>query len=333
MVGDDQPAQVIVGGGGDGGPGIIQLHAPTLANIKAPTAPETFYKILKPPPSGTTLTNINLAPATNWSRLLPIFGPQSQALSKWIPLGAASVDPTSSTPDLVTYSFGGTVPATGLVKTDPSTTGAQALVEQLPPVATGTIAGSPTLPFIAADQRSVVFDAATLSDDIYTRNPQIAKQFGLELSNGSLTQTFEVGFASFDPVSNQFRVTVAESGTPLQPFGPGATAELIPRFFRVSTEGVVDSLPQSPAPGQPGLTIKVEFQCAKQTTTGQPDLTSLSAFETDIARLSNTTVYPTAVDFRFIRFRVTFNLLDGGGQLSFSTPIPSLEFFRIPFKF
>jgi hypothetical protein len=65
----------IVGGGGDGGPGIIQLHVTDLSKIKAPTSVgQNFYKILKPPPVGTDLTTINLAPPGHWGHLLPFAG-------------------------------------------------------------------------------------------------------------------------------------------------------------------------------------------------------------------------------------------------------------------
>jgi hypothetical protein len=332
-LGDNDPTHVLIGGGGDGGPGLIQLHVPALANIKAPIAPVTFYKILKPPPIGTTLSTINLAPATNWGRLLPIFGPKSQALSKWVPLGAASVDPVSSTPKIVDFLFGGTDPSSGLVSTTGS--GAMATVAELPAILTGTVAAEPALPFITADKRSVVFDSTLLTDDIYTRNPEILKGFALKLTAGSTTSTFDVASASFDVGAHQLRVTVSTSGMPLGPFAPGNAVELRPRFFKVETAGVQDSLPQSPGVGQPGTTITIEFQATSATATGLPDETTgvPSMFETDISRLSNTTVYPAAAAFRFIRFRVTFDLLDNGGQLSFSTPIPSLEFFKLPFKF
>ena len=71
-VGDFDPSHAVVGGGGDGGPGIIQLHVPSLANILPPaTAGQSFNKILKPPPVGTSLRNIHLPPPGNWGWLLP----------------------------------------------------------------------------------------------------------------------------------------------------------------------------------------------------------------------------------------------------------------------
>jgi hypothetical protein len=198
------------------------------------------------------------------------------------------------------------------------------------------------LPYIdASDLRTVVFDSTatadggTLGDDIYTRNPELLRRFALQLTQSSSTTTFDVGTATFDAGAHQLRMTVTNSGLPLQGFGPGVGVDVRPRFFRVSTQGVPDSLPQSSGPGQPGQTIEIEFQATSATGTGAPDesLGVPSQFETDVSRLSNTAIYPNAASFRFVRFRITFDLLDGQGQLSFSIAVPSLEFFRLPFKF
>jgi hypothetical protein len=345
-LGPEAPMLVAIGGGGDGGPGLIQLHVPSLAKIKAPSAAgQTFYKILKPPPVGTSLVTINSNPVLAWNQLLPVFGPKSQAWSKWIPLGAASVDPLSNTPKIVDFFFGGTDETTGHVNTviPSGGTPAQAQVAELPTIfrAPLVIGTNPALPYLAPDGRTVVFDAATLSDDIYTRNPNIVKQFALELTpHGSSTPaTFNVGSASYIPASETvaiplFRVTVANSGAPLHVFGTGDSVDIRPRFFRISTQGVADSLPQSSGPGQAGSTVTIEFQATTQTPDGSPNEETPSAFEKDISRLSNVAVYPNASQFRYVRFRISFDLLsDPTAQLTPATPVTSLQFFRLPFKF
>ncbi len=99
----------------------------------------------------------------------------------------------------------------------------------------------------------------------------------------------------------------------------GDTAALIPRFFRVSTEGTLDSYPSS-------AEITIRFQGAPANSLGQPDEASASAFTTNIATLNTTT-------FKFIRFQVEFDIQADGGSLSPATPLPALEFLRIPFRF
>jgi hypothetical protein len=214
-------------------------------------------------------------------------------------------------------------------------------VAELPTVFTGplVLGTNPTLPYVSADKRTVVFNATSLVDDIYTRNPNITKQFALKLTHGGNTIAFNVGSAAYIPVSATvpvalLQVTVADSGTPLNIYAAGDPVDLRPRFFRVFTNGHPDALPQSNGPGLPGTTIKIEFQATTQTAAGAPNELTPSMYETDITRLSNVAVYPNANQFRYVRFRISFDLLtDPAAQLSFSTPVSSLQFFRLPFKF
>jgi hypothetical protein len=359
-LGNNFPTIIVIGGGGDGGPGLIQLHVPDLSKIKPPTASgESFYKIIRPPPVGTHLdgttqnpTTITLPPINpvtqvpNWDQLLPVFGPKSQALSKWIPLGSASVDanPNNTTPKIVDFFFSGTDPATGKVNTVIPSGGSQpsdSVVVELPTVfnAPLVLGANPTLPYVAADKRTIVFNATSLVDDIYTRNPNIVKQFAVKLTHGGTLFPFNVASASYIPMSATvpiplLEVTVSDSGSPLNNFAAGDPVDIRPRFFRASTDGHLDSLPQSNGPGQAGNTIKIEFQATTQTAAGAPNEQTPSMFETDVSKLSNTTAYPNANQFRYVRFRISFDLLsDPTAQLTFSTPVSSLQFFRLPFKF
>ena len=311
----------IVGAGGDGGPGIIQLHVPTLADIIVPpAAQETLWRIIKPPPIGAAAnTGINTPAA--WSQMLPIFGRVSKAQSKWIPLGAANVPPPpASGLAPVQFVFDGADPVTGEVETVGS--GTTRTVAELPAVLSGTIQAEPALPFLAADDRTVVFDGSSL-DPIYQRNAQLMRRYLLRItpSGGGTAQNFEIASAVFDSgvTPPQLRATVSASGLPFDPFGPGATVEVRPRFFRVETDGLFESLPAS-------STIAFEFQAAPENAQSGPDEAAASLWVKDLASLSSPT-------YRFVRFRVTFDILADGSTLSFDTPIPALEFFRIPFKF
>src|SRR6202008_2373870 len=53
LVGNNDPGTVIACAGGDGGPGIIQLPTPTLADVLVPIGAENVYKAVKPPPVGS----------------------------------------------------------------------------------------------------------------------------------------------------------------------------------------------------------------------------------------------------------------------------------------
>ncbi len=309
--------------GGDGGPGIIQLHTPRLTDIIVPAtatppiANVDFRAICLPLPVGATPTTAN-APST-WNQLLPTFGRLSVARSKWIPLGAAGVPPPPSAgADTIRFQFPGTDTSTGIIRRSGS--GASATVLELPAILSGALVANPSVPSITSDLRSVVFDASTLADDIYKRTPAILKGFELKMTAASsAVNKFEVVAATYDAALDQLRVTVGTSGTPLAGYAVGDTAELIPRFFRVSTEGSQDSYPSSAA-------IRIRFQATTPNSLGQPDESALAAFTDDITTLNSSTV-------RFVRFQVEFDIQADGGSLSATTPIPALEFLAFPFKF
>lgn len=314
--------------GGDGGPGIVQLHAPTLADILTPsTIGENIYKIVKPPPVGSfpavgvpSYSTINDPPA--WDQLVPAFGRKSEAVSKWIALGSASVDPASSLPDAVRFLFAGTG-GSGDVLTIGS--GAGATVADLPPIFAGAISGSPLQPpYVAADARTLVLDGTTLPDDLYLRTPALLRRFSLELTHGARTTEFEVGSATYDASTHELRLTVSTGGMPLAVYVAGDAVALSPRFFRVATDGVVDSLPAS-------ARIRIEFQATTQDLLGNPDTGASSPWRSELAALDPNV--PPNPDYRFLRFRVAFDLAVDGSPLTPQTPVPSLDFVRIPFRF
>lgn len=309
----------IVGAGGDGGPGIIQLHVSALNKIKVPTTsvggvPTKISNIVRPNPIGSTV--INTDTPTSWRQLLPIFGRNSKSISKWIPLGSTSVPPTGSTPKPITFFTAGVNPTTGFVN---STAG---LVPELPPILSGTIAAQPTLPYIAADGRSILLDTTAITDDVYIRNPSLVKNFVLRIT-GSTVRRFEITAATYDSNTHTLRATVANSGAPLS--GLVGTAAIIPRFFRVAEDGQFDKLSASSS-------IKIEYQAAPMAASGLPNETLATPWVTDITAL-NTSVTPANTSLRFFRFRVAFEIGIGAAALDFSTPTPQIDFLRIPFKF
>ena len=311
---------VVTGCGGDGGPGIIQIHVQRLSNtpansdLKIPsnTSLNAMRLIVSPTPVGATPGNIATPGA--WDQMLPQFGRFSTGLSKWIPLGSANITPGSSTPHAAQFLFGGSNTTTGLV------TSAGGTVTQLPAILSGTLASEPTVPYVAADQRTLVFDATGL-DPIYTQNPNLMLRFGVSATHGATTSQFEVVSASY--AAGQVRLSVATSGVPLQGFTAGDAVSVTPRFFRVITNGVNDALPAS-------ATIQFRFQAAPADAAGNPTLTGATAFLTDAAAIQND---PNAANFKFVRFRVDFDILADGSSLSFSTPRPKIDFLRLPFKF
>jgi hypothetical protein len=297
----------IDGCGGDGGPGVIQIHVRSLADVLVPnTGTNALSKMIFPRPVGADETNID-APM-QWNRMEPMFGAKSFARSQWIALNATNP---------IDLRFEGTE-TNGLVSTDGG--GANARVLRLAPVATGTIASQPSLPFIAADQSTLVIDASALSDSIYTSNADLAREFDLEIRHGATSTRFDVASAVNDAGAGTLRLTVAGTGTPLAGFGPGDTFELRPRFFRVRTNSTRDWLPSS-------ASIRIEFQGAPANAMNQPDEAHASAWSADVNALES------VAGLAFVRFRVEFDLAADGSDVTLSSPKPSLEFLRVPYRF
>jgi len=305
--------------GGDGGPGLIQIHVGDLAtDVLYPAGNEAaLATITQPVPHGYSLQN------TQWEdHLLPVFGRFSKAQSKWIPLGGATVDPLSSTPDSLGFLFDGTDTTTGMVNTTGGVV--DALPALLAPGGTFEAAGLPELK--TGTTNTARLDASTLGagDLVYKRNPQLLRNFALEVGSGS----FVVASATYVEGEDVLEVTVATTPGSSLADATGAV-ELLPRYFGISTLGSADSLPTS-------ASIMIEFQAAEALTGDQsaPNETTLPAWTTDIADLNSLSGTPfDNTDIRFVRFRVTFDITQGTAPLDFSTPLPKIDFLRMPFKF
>ena len=316
--------QCLVGTGGDGSPGLIQLHVNALADIIPPTGAVSLSQCVRPPAVGQIVAGLPSNTPANWSRLLPKFGKVSKAQSKWFRLGATSVPVAAGAPEEnVSFRFGGTDPATGNVRRQGS--GQGATVQPIAPIVSGTLNAPTTAPYVASDARSVVVSATAFADDIYVRNPELLRGFELEVDGVSHV----VAAGSSDSVANTVTMTVATSGTPLAGSISGGDAfSLRQRFFRVSTDGVLDSLPAS-------SNITIEFQAALADLFGNPDETQLSAWVKDVAQLNSPTFAQNA-EIRFVRFRVAFDIgadLPAGAPIPATTPIPALDFLRLPYRF
>jgi hypothetical protein len=103
------------------------------------------------------------------------------------------------------------------------------------------------------------------------------------------------------------------------------TAEVIPRYFVISTSGVQDSLPNT-------STVAIEFQATTLSSLGTPDEGSILPSAGSWARDISTLNYVGNSELQFVRFRVRFDI-GVGTELSATTPRPRLDFLTIPFTF
>ena len=317
------------GAGGDGGPGIIQMHTPGgLAGGDILLPPFlTLRELCFPEP-------IHLTAARH---LVPTHGPRSTARSTWILLGLGGFDAGALAPPYFkpgTFSFGDVDPVTGLVSTTNEVVRAQAPI--LGP--TKLVLPSQGLPALSAsDPYALVMDASPLlgtPGELYLSNPNLMRHFVLELTevgNASVFERYDVISADLDPVTNALTLRTSTRDPGLDEFDPGGgvAAALIPSFFRVRTDGVLDWLPDD-------ASVRIRFQAAPATEAGTPDLSSpvpgptLDDWTSDPALLSTS---PLSPNLRFLRFEARFDLNVQKSGLSLASPIPAIDFLRFPFRY
>ena len=303
-----------INAGGAGGPGIIQIHV---------LDPLTDIQFVNTIPEGDTLDEVTWPDAIT---LVPSFGARSRAITNWIPVGQASIEPDGIA-DQVTFLFGGTNAATGSILDLDDDDQQDDLLPILGP--TALVGGE-----ISLDGRTLTVDANPLKDsfnDVYLRNPQLLRDSLLvlnEVGTPANSKRFNVASASFDIVS--FELSLEVDGAPaesLLSFTPGGGIEfsLIPVSLSASTIGGGKGFyPDS-------VDIKVRFQSAGVGADGLPDL-SAAGFQdwTPDIDLVNAKA-PGTVEF--IRLEVLFDLDALGTGLSATSPRPLLDFARIGWRF
>lgn len=300
---------VVRAAGGDGGPGLVQLHVGDLgSDILYPTNEASLRGVVQPVPHGYDAID------AEWDdHLLPIFGRFSMSQSVWIPLGEATVDPDNNTPGDLAFLFGGTDVNTGEVEST------NLVVDDLAPILTE---GAPTLDPSDPTDRTLLMDAGGLaaSDAIYTRNPNLLRNFNLSVGG----DPYYITSASYDSGADEFALTVDPSGPDFA--GAMGAVELRPRYFGITTSGIQNFLPSSSS-------VMIEFDLLGV----DPDDESATSTTGFVPNLAGEDLNALGIDpnhiVRFMRYRVTFDITQGTADLDANTPLPRLDFLRLPFKF
>lgn len=302
--------EVVRAAGGDGGPGLVQIHVGDLGtDIVYPTNEASLKSVTQPVPHGYDPID------REWDdHLLPIFGRFSMSQSKWIPLGEATVDPDSPMAGDLEFLFGGTDTGTGLVQVT------NEVVNSLAPILTGV---APVLDATDPTDRTLLLGAAALdgtSDEIYTRNPNLLRSFNLSVGG----VPYNVASASYDSGSDELVLTVDPDGPDLA--SAAGAVELRPRYFSIVTDGVVNSLPDSGS-------VAIEFDLLAE----DPDNASVTSTTGFVPNLDGEDLQALGIDanhvVRFMRYRVTFDITQGTAVLDANTPLPRIDFLRLPFVF
>jgi hypothetical protein len=223
---------VVICAGGDGGPGIIQLHVSSPDGIVPPASPgENVYKMIKPPPvaslpaSGVPSYDRINRPAS-WNQMLPQFGLRSQASSMWTPLATGSLVRAST-------------------------------VIELPSIL--AVRSAAARPFIAADRRTIVIDASTIVDDVYLRYPSLLRSSEVRITRGSATTAVAITDVFHDAETGELRLSVSTGEAPLAPLGSGDALELRPAATLARARHR-SSISTPPVGCSRGCALKAEFR-------------------------------------------------------------------------
>lgn len=337
---EDPDNQALAGAGGDGSPGIIQIHVDdpatdiTFANIGGVWGTGAdVTKFFAPPPHGWNspagvevfgdTTSVIIPP----DRLLPFFGQESSSRSKWIPLGLARENEGDVPVEL---QFSGL--AAGVVAQDGDMVDLGAPLTG-PTALTGTTTAAP---FVTGDsQTTMVLSAADLTgaNEVYLRNPNLLRQCTILLEEaGNEAANFaryDIASATYDLADNRIILDVA-GGTALALTDVATVDTLVSlerRDFSVVTEFEQDFLPAESS-------IQIQFQATVADNEGNPSEAAGAASDlvSDINDLNSGGAQEGEWDF--IRFQVTFDLdaANSGANLA-EVPRPALSFLRIPFGF
>ncbi|MEM1452890.1 MAG: hypothetical protein AAF957_20125 [Planctomycetota bacterium] len=339
----EPPEGTVPGGGGDGGPGIIQLHvADPRTQLLFPNQPANAFYAGVDTAMGETWIDVTRSmspPPLGWSDpdsepdvMVPFFSSRSEAFSKWIPLGLARLEPGNppvGVVDQVEFEFQGTDPVTGDVQRNGT------VATELAPLidfTALTIGGAP--PSVNTETAVFTFPGGTISE-LYKRNAALTREFAVrirETGAGTGGTEFLVVSGEFNAAADQFLLTVDPRGPELLDLLLSLTApevQLVPFYFRLLTGGVNDSYPQN-------TTVNVTFDATiANPITAEPSADPLDSFSLGV--IEDFTPDITALNaatWDFVRFRVEFDLASTlGSEVDLGAPRPGLGYLRIPYRF
>ncbi|MGH7150438.1 MAG: hypothetical protein ACREIU_07065, partial [Planctomycetota bacterium] len=298
--------------GGAGGDGVLQIHTPTVNATGASTVVSGALTVTALPTN-----TADVLPAAG-HLLLPAFSRVSRARTRWINTGATALG-NAGGPfyEWVVSSSPGSVPnnptnaeypldASGFVKT-----------------AAGVVVSPTPLPVVSVPIGSVAAQSITIPLAAVVGagflNPAAMVGFELNPNSGQTLQTFTIVSGTASGSNAVFSTDPADGPmTLVLPVAATTPVAIGPRFFRVRTNGVEDSLPA-------GATIKILFQGADSLSpTGVP--VGATALTPSLSDLTTPTPKP------FIRVQVEFDLT-GLGAPSSALPRPEIEFLKLPIRF
>jgi hypothetical protein len=321
---NDGNSTYMVGRGGAGASGLIQIHVPNpLTDITYHASVNDAFKlyitdedITNPVISDRQDEVLGVYAIPVPFTLVPFFSPESQVQSAWVDTGLAELrNPANGTgpfPDFLdgTLGFEGIDQATGLVQT-----GANLVT---PGSVAGFDAGAGSASFtnytVTISNPSASFGADLL------RNPSLFDGYDIVPDSTQVTpQTFEIVDAAYTASPETLVLTTRVSDGPMALI---ASANWLVRakFFRITTTETKDRLPSS-------ASVRIQFQGTEETSPGSntPDLTAISDWTGD-----GVTTMSDLQGKRFVRYRITFDIDALNSGPTIDKEKPSAQYFKFP---
>ena len=316
----DGNGSLMVGRGGAGGNGVIQVHVPDPAT-------DILWHAQARPGIDKFVANFGVGITSNVERvlslystpephvLLPFFSSRSQVQSVWVDTGLAylHLDPNLSGNypqyrDLSGQALleaDGFDDSTGLVDT------ASGQVTALPDLLVGNYSVAQlTAHSLTLSGASTLFAGMVH----FLRHPAALEGYAVLPDSTKTSANYLVVDADYDSVFDILTLTTdSQDGSMLA--NVGLTWVLQPRFFSITTTANRDSLPTS-------ASVSFEFQGTNDVSDPNATLPGPSTWTSDLSVLNGQ---------RWIRYRVSFDIDSQSSGVSQSNAKPILEYFKLPF--
>lgn len=314
----EDPEGPCVAAGGDGGPGIVQLHVDDLADLHFPTLEAEFGGSYA---TGLDVSYVMSPPPVGWKRpgeepdqMIPFFGRLSMTRSRWIPLGLAREKENFGTSQVLLKGLG------GAIEHGPGET-----VQSEDPLVGPEIITNPGI--------QLSLDASTLApeDARYRDNPALLRRATVlfqDTGSADYSANFVIAQASYDGDADRFELWMDPTGPDPSGFFPEGDIEasLVPRTVRLETSGIMDAYPENNA-------VILEYDATVvDPVTGLPsEANTFSASNGDL--LAEDLDDLNSSNWDFFRFQIIFDLDIGGVGVHPTSPRPGMDHLRVQFEF
>ena len=356
------PEGTAFGGGGDGGPGIIQLQVSDPdTQLVFGAAGLTGYQSI-----GLDVTRSMAPPPIGWrspeeqpSVLVPFFSSRSESFSRWIPMGLARQNPDGTTNQLE-FVFEGTDADASVVREN----GLGAELAPILPYMGVSVAG--TAPSIDPVTAVLRVPSADLEDvnGLYSRNAMLLREFEVRLrdSDAPLQEvTYTVVSAIYDEANDEYVLSLDPRGlelsadvSELELASGDLQVEVVPYYFRLIADGVTDLYPagtdikilfdatiEDPLTGEPSSNAEASY--SSRVDAAAMNLDVKNGFAKQIAALNGQVATPGQTDpnnvvlesvhWDFVRFKVEFDIATGAGVANLNGSRPGIDFLRLAYRF